>query len=539
MQQIAGTERKVRLTSPCVNHPLLFLILAAITLPATALHIRAHDPAVHNRFTGFPGAPVMNPTFLYDATKFTGLGWFAAGVHKQCALVSPRHFVWATHHVPVLSQNILFLDSNGILMQRTVAAADPIASENGGESDLSIARLDSAVTSTIKPFRWLNLTGEAEYLLEHLMVFGYADNGVVQPSAGKGTIAGLSSFTIDGRDTRLSRVDYQTISGQPDDCYFTPGDSGSPSFATVLGEPALVGVHSTLNENGNIIENYDTFIPHYVAKLDVQMAPLGYRMRPAYYTPTTLSFSTVSEPGTLRRVNPGSVTFTFANSGGQLTGNAELVIAFPAGQAPSTVNAPGWVVESTGAGSWSIRKATMAAAEDIDVVATWATLPNVAALTVDASTQSDTATATNFQPTFALGPSYAAWSLGLPEPAQSDDPDDDGLINLLEYAFGGDALSGGMTLPSGDSLRPVIEHQAGNVALSYPERSDAVGRGLSYQLETATDLAGLAGATTLPAGAVSATEPFIPAVPGCVKRIISWPSDGPVRFARVRVELSE
>ena len=238
-------------------------------------------------------------------------------------------------------------------------------------------------------------------------------------------------------------------------------------------------------------------------------------------------------------MNPGSVTFTFANSGGALTGNAELVIAFPAGQAPSTVNAPGWVVESTGAGSWSIRKATMAAAEDIDVVATWATLPNVAALTVDASIQSDTATATNFQPTFALGPSYAAWSLGLPEPAQSDDPDDDGLINLLEYAFGGDALSGGMTLPSGDSLRPVIEHQAGNVALSYPERSDAVGRGLSYQIETATDLAGLAGATTLPAGAVSATEPFIPEVPGFVKRIISWPSDGPVRFARVRVELSE
>ncbi len=532
----------MRLASPRVNHPLLFLILAAITLPATALHIRAHDPAVHNRFTAFPGAPVMNPTFLYDATKFTGLGWFALGAHKYCALVSPRHFVWATHHELNQGELIRYVDSNGVLFESVVIAKTAITSDASGDSDLTAATLGTPVPTTIKPFSYLNLPHESDYLLMNLMVFGFNSVGT-GPQAGQGTIAGFTNVDLDGPEsqgvTKLYRFDYNTQIGVANDCRLLPGDSGATSFSSVNGLPVLVGSHSLVEENGNIIENYDTFIPHYVAKLDVQMAPLGYRMRPAYYTPTTLSLSTVSEPGTLRRVNPGSVTFTFANSGGALTGNAELVIAFPAGQAPSAVNAPGWVVESTGPGSWSIRKATMAAAEDIDVVATWVTLPNVAALTVDASIQSDTATATNFQPTFALGPSYAAWSLGLPEPAQSDDPDDDGLINLLEYAFGGDALSGGMTLPSGDSLRPVLEHQAGNVALSYPERSDAVGRGLSYQIETATDLAGLAGATTLPAGAVSATEPFIPEVPGFVKRIISWPSDGPARFARVRVELSE
>lgn len=525
-----------------MNHSLLLPLLAALTLPAAALHIRTHDPAIHNRFTGFPGAPVMNPTFLYDATKFTGMGWFASEAHKYCSLVSPRHFVWATHHHLAPGELIRYIDSNGAFFQRVVASKTAIPSDASGDSDLMIATLSTPVPNSVKAFRYLNLPNESDYLLINLMVFGFNSAGT-GPQAGQGTISSFITADVDGANsqgiTKLYRFDYNMETGAADDCHLLLGDSGTSSFSSVNGVPALVGSHSLADENGNIIENYDTFIPHYVAKLDVQMAPLGYRMRPAHYNPTTLSFSTASGPGILRRANAGSVIFTFANSGVELTGNAELTIAFAAGQAPSAIHAPGWVVESTGAGSWSIRKATMSAAEDIAVEATWATLPNVAVLTVDASIQSDTATASNFQPTFALGPSYAAWALGLPEPAQSDDPDDDGLINLLEYAFGGDALSGGMMLPSGDPLRPVIKHQAGNVTLSYPERGDAATRGLSYELETAPDLAGLSGATTLPAGAVSSTQPFTPDVPGFVKRIISWPSDGPVRFARVKVELSE
>jgi len=110
---------------------------------------------------------------------------------------------------------------------------------------------------------------------------------------------------------------------------------------------------------------------------------------------------------------------------------------------------------------------------------------------------------------------------------------------LLEYAFGGDAENGTMQLPAGHPLQPVISVASGNVTLSYPERSDAGVRGLSYIVETSTGLNDLTGSTTLPAGSSSSTAAYSPAEPGFVKRTITWPSDGPRRFTRVKVALAE
>jgi hypothetical protein len=192
-----------------------------------------------------------------------------------------------------------------------------------------------------------------------------------------------------------------------------------------------------------------------------------------------------------------------------------------------------------GGGVWSIRKAVMSSGDSIVATATWASLPAVTSLDVNVTVESDTTTTSNTQPSFPLLPSYAAWADGLTEPAETDDPDDDGLENLLEYAFGGDAESGVMLMPAGHTLRPVLSVSDGTVTLTYPERSDAGVRGLSYLVETSTNLNDLTGSTTLPAGAVSSTAAYSPAEPGFVKRTISWPSDGPRRFARVKVALSE
>lgn len=529
-----------------MNHPLRLLLLSAgLTLPASALEIRSYNPVVHDRFIGFSGGgQTFNPTFIYDSNKFTGLGWFSsAGAHRQPGLVSPRHLVWATHHVvlptlPVVGETVKFQDISGTFYQRTVTAMTAIASDTPGLTDLSILTLDSPLPATVKPFRYLNLPDDAAYVGTPLMVFGF------QAKAGQGAIAGFDSADFDGPGTvqgptKLCRFDYSEVAGQADDSYLIGGDSGTPSFASVLGEPAIVGTHSTFQDAGTIIQNYDTFVPHYASRLDTQMASFGYRMRPAHYTASTLSLATATVPIPLRQAYAGTVNFTFGNTGGQLTGNAELTLAFAPGEAPTTLTATGWVVESTGSGSWSIRKATMAAAEQIVVTANWTAMPNVATLTVNAALLSDTATTTTVTPSITLNPTYAAWASGLSEPAQGDDPDDDGFVNLLEYAFGGSALSGSMFLPSGDSLLPQLTHDSVNVTLSYPERSDAVVRGLSYQVETATDLASLTGAVALPVGAASSTQAYVPDAPGFVKRTITWPADGPARFARVKVTLSE
>ena len=528
-----------------MKHPLRYLLLPALTLPASALEIRSYEAAIHDRFLDFnTGSQAVNPTFLYDSSKFTGLGWFATGAHRQPGLISPRHGVWATHHVPpsgpaVVGALVKFLDSNGAIIQRTVASMTPIASDTNGDSDLSILTFSSALPSTVKPFRYLNLANDAAYTGAPLMVFGF------QAKAGQGAIAGLVVTDLDGPsgpqgDTKFCRFDYNKTAGTSDDCYLIPGDSGTPSFASGPGgEPALVGTHSTFVDAGSTIQNYDTFVPHYAAKLDVQMAALGYRMRPAHFTATTLGLNSTTDPAELRQAYPGSVDFTFTNTGAQLTGNAELILAFAAGEGPGSVTASGWVVEQSDANTWSIRKATMAAAESVVVEAAWTAMPNVATMTVNATIQSDTAPTTLTSPAFPLKPTYVAWATGLSQTGQADDPDGDGMVNLLEYGLGGEGDSGSMLLSSGDSIRPRITEQGGNVTLSYPERSDAAARGLSYQVETSTDLLALAGATTLPVGSVSSTQAFVPDVPGFVKRIVTWPSDSPVRFARVKVELSE
>lgn len=531
-----------------MKHPIHLPLLLALALPAHGLTIRSYNAAVHDRFTGFPAAPVMNPGFLYDATKFTGVGWwdYVTGsglVHSQITAVSPRHLLCASHARPGPGIIIHFIDSTGAQVDRATSAFTYVPSDGPGDSDLCVITLASPLPATVVPHPWLNLPGgESSYLATQLRVPGAFVGGGV-PKAGIGSIVGIEDEELvdEGPLTRAAHFDYQIASGGGDDCYLTPGDSGGPSFANAAGGiQALVGIHLGAGTNGVIHRSYDTFLPHYVARVDTILAPAGHRLMPVNFTATTLGIPSASlSPGTLRRSNPGQLGFSVANSGADLTGNLAVTVSFPAGHEPTSLSAPGWVVESGGTGIWNLRAATLAASSSLAFTAIWTALPDLASINASISADSDTAPAITANPSFLLAPSYAGWADGLAQPGQTADPDNDGLENLLEYALGGDAESGAMILPGGHPLLPVMTHQAGTVTLSYPERDDAVLRGLSYVVETSTSPATLAGATTLPAGAVSTTAPFAPAVPGFVKRTVTWPADGPKRFARVKVELAE
>lgn len=513
------------------------LLLPALILPARGLFVRGYNAADHDRFTGFKANPVMNPGFIYDASKFTGVGYITSnGDGRQYTLVTPRHVVCTTHNKPDPGQQLRFVDGGGTVITRTFLLVNVISHPSTGTSDLTLCTLDAPLPSTVGVFPYLNLANEAAYIGEEIMVHGFFAKG------GRGSIAGFDSVLAAPLfdESRLFRFDYDTVSGGANDCHFVTGDSGSPSFAMVGWQPALVGVHTTVDTVGTTISNYDTFVPHYVEQVDAQLSGAGYRMAPAIFTATTLGIPSASvSPGTLRRSNPGQLGFSVSNSGAGLTGNLAVTVTFPAGQEPSSLSAPGWVVESGGTGIWNLRAATLAASSSLAFTSNWTDLPDLAAINVSISADSDTAPAITANPSFLLAPSYAEWADGLAQPGQTADPDGDGLENLLEYALGGDAESGTIILPGGHPLLPVMTHQAGTVTLSYPERDDAVLRGISYIVETSTSPATLAGATTLPAGAASTTAPFSPAVPGFVKRTLTWPADGPKRFARVKVELAE
>ncbi|WP_035610442.1 hypothetical protein [Haloferula sp. BvORR071] len=531
-----------------MNRPSLHLwLLPALTLPAVALELRAYNPAAHDRFTGYPGAPVMNPGFLYDPLKFTGVGWNASQANREFVLVSPRHVLAAQHYLPSVGHLISFIAPNGSMVQSAVQSFNNIGPDNPpGITDLTLVTLATPLPATVKPMPYLNLADEADYLGKELQVFGFGLTPGVVVRAGRSTINDIDDADVDGPGgtygvERLMEYVYEAAGTDPNDAYLTTGDSGSPTFALAGTQPAVVGVHFTAAEDSGDHYNYDSFVPHYVPALDLLLAPSGYRMRPANFTPTTLSFAWTSTPAILEAGDPGSVTVTLQNTGATETGNFAATLTFPTAQAPSALTATGCVIESPGSGVWQVRKALVAASEQIVVTASWTAMPNTSQIAASVALASDTSTPSVNPLTIAVAEGYTAWASGLTEGDQTDDPDGDGEINLLEYAFGSDPESGQTLFPGGDATRPQVTYDAGTdtVTLSYPERLSAALLGLSYQVETSPAMAPGPWTLALPVGASTTTQAYSPAIPGFVKRVITWPKSAPELFARVRVELAE
>lgn len=531
-----------------LNHLFRAFLLLAATQPAGAIIHRSYNAAVHDRFSsGFPAAPVMNANFLHDATRFTGVGWwFDAGnsstADTQFTLVTPRHVVSVRHLSGLFGgplRQLRFVGSDGQAHTRTINPFTNI-SVGADVKDLAIAQLASPLPATVKPLRYVNHLSEAQLDGDTIMVLGKTGLG------GSGTIEGFDniSYPTFSTNTRMFFFDYVVASGGADDCYFGPssGDSGSPVFVDVAGEAALVGINAAFGgENPPAYRNYCTAVKTYIPQLDAVLNPLGYRMRPVSGVQSvTLALTNSSSPAVQRQAMPGSLTFTLDNTSNKTTHNAALTLSFASGQWPTTVTTPGgWVTENLGGGVWSIRKWEMIPTDNAVVTASWTALPAVTSLTVNLTRESEGFAAATTSPSFALAPSYAAWSAGLAEAGQTDDPDDDGVANLMEYALGGNPQSGAMTLAPGVPLLPSLAVAGGTVSFTFPERSDAALRGLSYIVETSTGLGAPPWSGTLPPGASSSTQPFAPAVSGFVKRTVSWPADGPRRFVRLRVSLAE
>lgn len=85
--------------------------------------------------------------------------------------------------------------------------------------------------------------------------------------------------------------------------------------------------------------------------------------------------------------------------------------------------------------------------------------------------------------------SYRSWSSELSNGAVAADPDGDGILNLQEYAFGGDpAVSSQISGGDGGSLLPTLERVSSRVIFNFLRKTDAGDRALSYLVESSPDL---------------------------------------------------
>lgn len=532
--------------------PWLLALVTACFPTADAIVFRTYDASRHNRFDSFPAAPTINPNQIFASVDLTGIGWQSNAPNIQYALVSRQHVVFATHWRTVLGNApVVFLNATGTKWQRT-GGTQTIIQDGGINSDLTVIKLSSPIDAStgIAPLPYLDLGGS--YTGQNLGVAG-KDNeaGGNFPVIGEGKISTVlnSSLELDYggsvgiQRTRYMRFDYALNPPPPqqdaDQIYFGvgAGDSGSPSFVAVGSRAALVGIHSFIDDSGDPYQNYDAFIPHYIAELDAVLAPDGYRMRPVNAPSTTLGDGSATVQATPRRALPLEFHYTLTNTGANETGNLEVEFHFNPAEAPDSLVPPaGWVSYGSGP-DWTFRKALLSASADATFTANWSAAPSTDTLDPGIVRRSDTTTEAALPITIPLAPSYADWAAGLAQPGETDDPDHDRLANLLEYAFGGDPESGVLTLPNGNPLLPQANGTAGTLSVSYPEREDASLRGLTYTPEFCDDLN--SWSTTPPAGLVSTTSAFDPPVPGMVKRTLTWSSADPADFVRIGVILSE
>ena len=488
--------------------------------------------------------PYPNPSFTtFDATKLRAIGWpeHPTDWTRQIALVSPRHAVYATHYTLGAAWQINFLGSDGLQHAVGIESQVPIVNSQGQNTDLMLVTLSAPVTAAgITPFKVLNLANEAAYIHKPLLVCG---SFVV---AGTTEIQGFTTLTNDpGFDTTrflYFEYDRNATTDTLHRCNLRSGDSGGPVFVMENGEPAIVGTISGADDlspengqdNGPIFRNYISSIPSYLPQLDALMEVKGYHMKRFYPATTTLGTS-ASSVTPLRQMKAGSVLITNSNSGSAMAHNVVLSITFPT--APASVSGTGWICDASTPLVWTCRRGGTANGANSALTASWNNLPVAQNLQLTVTQSYDGGSPVTTNPSLPITQSYASWINGVADTGFNSDPDQDGISNLIEYAFGGSPSQSSALTPDGRSLRPVLTRAASNILIHYPLRTDAAARGLTETVEFSTNMR--TWSNTLPIGASTSLAAYSPIAAGFAEATVTLPMGGPAYFVRVRVALVE
>lgn len=459
-----------------------------------ALEVRAYSAASHNRFINFTTIPAHNASFIYNAYDLTGVGWLDSDVRRQFTMISPIHFVGANHFKPNLNsvQTLNFLDNTNEIRPRTILSQLAISNDAGLDSDLLLGKIANPLESTegISFHPYYNTSGS--YAGFDLITLGSDGSASSGPRAGSGTVSGETNIAVTGiNSTRSLAWVYFNATGEDNDSYLVGGDSGSPAFIDRNGIAAIVGTNSAigLTDAGDRI-NYATLIPYYATKVNASMALDGYHLTKAIPGSTLLSLTRTAPTGMIRAGHDFTVSLDIENvrsngffANNETADNVKLQNAFSTNTTATNVLGVDWFDESDSSGL----KARRAFINNDSSVSYSMTLNvPVAGTTVQEVTYyADQFTSVTESFNIEIMESFISWGLDLTDSAATGDDDQDGIDNLLEYAFGGDPTVSAQTLPnSTTSILPTYDGST----LTYNQRIDASDRAITYTVMTSTAL---------------------------------------------------
>lgn len=449
-----------------------------------ALEIRSASAERHGRFALDPnGSKIHNPGAYYGAANYAALGYEVNGP-RQFALITPEHVLLANHFGG--GGTVEFINQVGEKVTRTLGQISNIPNDEGGFSDLAIRKLSAPLPDSfgVSPFAVADFPRESSYFGNELVVFGQTLR------AGRGTI--LNSFSdseIPGAaigKTRTYAFDYNEIEGNRDDAYAVLNDSGSPSFVVTNGRPAVVGLHLGIGQSFGVRRTFDTFVPHYRSEINDILEPEGYRLIPT--NPRSVSLRAASLLSPLHQLESGTISLTLRNRSGREATNARFELQFPANSVPTSITAPGWVVANIAPGIFQLRRGVFPRNTSSEITLNYDEVPVVSEIVIQTSHKSDGSPQTQGISTFPVQETFAGFVSHLAEKGANDDPDGDGLTNLLEYALGGDPAINSTESPEGANLSPHLEQTPNGVTFVFRKRTDADARGLTYTVLYSEDL---------------------------------------------------
>jgi hypothetical protein len=230
----------------------------------------SYNPSRHSRFLigTFPDAPVPNEVFFLAPLEdqLRGVGWQTSHPVKKVALITPQHFLTATHYKATGS--ITFLDAEGNLQTFSVVKIDRIS------LDISIGTLELPIPEHlgIHPFPVAVVKGDGP---EGRELF-YVGN----PPKGPPTMAVGRTAFYKTRNESMAELQNEGVSVRYlfDRVRGVTGDSGSPSFFLSDGELILLGHHYTARQDfilGLKAKEVNEYISDSGFSLDLRSAPDG------------------------------------------------------------------------------------------------------------------------------------------------------------------------------------------------------------------------------------------------------------------------